>query len=79
MSNQALKYKRVDWWKATRFLNWGLTTGRVKDVISIAGCVLNGEWIYAPNQMSYQGYSSQERMCEVDAMKGEWDASGRSV
>lgn len=79
MSNKALKYNREDCGRATGFLKWGLTTGRVRDIVCIASCVLNGEWEYAPKQMSYQGYSSQERMCEVEAMKGEWDASGQSV
>lgn len=74
-----MKYDRTDCTIATQFLGWGLRTGRVRDVVSIAACLLNGEWEYTPNQMSYLGYSSAERMCEIEAMKGRWDASGRSA
>jgi len=38
--------------------------------------LLNGYW---KSDVDYNGYSSRDRLSEIDAMKGRWDASGRSV
>ena len=77
MQNHTLEYDEID-------AIFAVTSAQDQSIlidtkVDIAWNLLNGGWEYTPNQMSYQGYSSQERMCEVEAMKGKWDASGQSV
>jgi hypothetical protein len=79
MQDQTMKFDETEVIHAIYSLVGGGLPYPILSRVDLMGSLLNGNWKYAPKQMSYQGYCSQERMCEIESMKGRWDASGQSV